>query len=222
MPSPNTSCGRNDYDMKPGLFITLEGIEGVGKSTHADVIRTALERAGRRVCQTREPGGTAAGEAIRSLLLHGRELAINETTELLLIFAARAQHLDEVIRPALARGEIVLCDRFTDATYAYQGGGRGIPRAHIAELENYVQGELRPDHTLLFDAPVATGLERAGGRGEADRFEAETARFFEQVRRAYLDLAAAEPGRIHVIDADRPLQQVQDAVLEALRGWSLC
>jgi len=208
--------------MKSGLFITLEGIEGVGKSTHAGFIRDALERAGRRVCQTREPGGTALGEDIRSLLLHGRELAISDNTELLLIFAARAQHLEEVIRPALARGEIVLCDRFTDATYAYQGGGRGIPAEHIAELENFVQGELRPDHTLLFDAPVATGLERAGGRGATDRFEAETAQFFELVRRAYLDLAANQPGRIHIIDAARPLQQVQEAVLAVLMAWSLC
>jgi dTMP kinase len=205
-----------------GLFITLEGIEGVGKSTHAGFIRTALEQAGRRVCQTREPGGTALGEEIRSLLLHGRELAINDKTELLLIFAARAQHLEEVIRPALARGEVVLCDRFTDATYAYQGGGRGIPRDHIAELESYVQGDQRPDHTLLFDAPVATGLERAGGRSAADRFEAEAVQFFEQVRRAYLDLAADQPGRIHVIDAGQSLQQVQDAVMAALKAWSLC
>jgi dTMP kinase len=208
--------------MKSGLFITVEGIEGVGKSTHARFIRDALQRTGRRVCQTREPGGTALGEEIRSLLLHGRELAISDNAELLLIFAARAQHLEEVIRPALARGEIVLCDRFTDATYAYQGGGRGIPAAHIAELENFVQGELRPDHTLLFDAPVATGLERAGGRGTADRFEAETAQFFELVRRAYLDLAANQPVRIHLIDAARPLQQVQESVMAALKAWSLC
>jgi dTMP kinase len=208
--------------MKSGLFITLEGIEGVGKSTHAGFIRAALEQAGHHVCQTREPGGTALGEEIRSLLLHGRELAISDNTELLLIFAARAQHLEEIIRPALARGEVVLCDRFTDATYAYQGGGRGISAEHIAELENFVQGDLRPDHTLLFDAPVATGLERAGGRGASDRFEAETAQFFELVRRAYLDLASDQPERIRVIDAAQPLLQVQEDVMAALKEWALC
>ena len=208
--------------MTSGLFITLEGIEGVGKSTHAGYIRGLLEQSGRRVCQTREPGGTALGEALRNVLLHQDGLHINDSAELLLIFAARAQHLDEVIRPALARGEVVLCDRFTDATYAYQGGGRGIPAAHIAELETFVQGELRPDHTLLLDAPVTTGLQRANGRGTSDRFESEAVAFFEQVRRAYLDLARAQPGRVRVIDAARALEEVQADVRGALQEWGLC
>jgi len=208
--------------MKPGIFITLEGIEGVGKSTQAEFISSLLEEAGHTVCRTREPGGTAAGEAIRGLLLDGHDLALADSTELLLIFAARAQHLDEVIRPALGRGEVVLCDRFTDATYAYQGGGRGIPHARIAELETWVQDGLRPQVTLLFDAPVATGLARAGRRGAADRFENETVPFFERVRAAYLDLAAAEPGRFRVIDAEQSLQQVQDAVRNILKELALC
>jgi len=206
----------------PGVFITLEGIEGVGKSTLADFIGAQLQEGGHTVCRTREPGGTRAGEAIRAILLEGHDLAITDETELLLIFAARAQHLDEVIRPALARGEVVLCDRFTDATYAYQGGGRGIPHTRIAELETRVQDGLRPRYTLLFDAPVATGLARAGRRGAADRFETETTHFFERVRAAYLGLAAAEPDRFRVIDADQPLQQVQDATRNILEELALC
>lgn len=208
--------------MEQGIFITLEGIEGVGKSTIADFLRAHLEAAGRSVCQTREPGGTAAGEAIRAILLEGHDLALTDSTELMLIFAARAQHLEQIIRPALARGEIVLCDRFTDATYAYQGGGRGIPRERIAALESWVQDGLRPGHTLLFDAPVATGLARAGRRSDADRIEAEAAHFFERVRAAYLALAAAEPERVHVIDADQSLERVQQAVLEQMQALALC
>lgn len=209
--------------MKQGIFITLEGIEGVGKTTHADFIRGVLEQAGHAVCQTREPGGTSLGETIRTLLLDGGDMAIGDTAELLLIFAARSQHLEEVIRPALVRGEIVLCDRFTDATYAYQGGGRGIPRERIAALEAYVQNGLRPDHTLLFDAPVATGLARAGRRhGEADRFENEAVHFFERVREVYLDLAATEPARVHRINADQSLAAVQEEVLALLKELSLC
>jgi dTMP kinase len=209
--------------MKSGLFITLEGIEGVGKTTHADFIRGMLEQAGHVVRQTREPGGTNLGEAIRTLLLDGGDTAIGDTAELLLIFAARAQHLEEIIRPALARGEIVLCDRFTDATYAYQGGGRGIARERIAALEAYVQNGLRPDHTLLFDAPVATGLARADRRhGKADRFENEATHFFDRVRQAYLELAEAEPCRVHPINADQPLAQVQEEVRVLLKELSLC
>jgi len=205
-----------------GLFITLEGIEGVGKSTQAGFIRQELEKTGHTVVATREPGGTKAGEAIRSILLEGRELAIDDITELMLIFAARAQHLQEVIRPALARGEIVLCDRFTDATYAYQGGGRGLPRERIAVLEDYVQEDLKPDHTFLFDAPVETGLSRANRRSRADRFEAETVHFFEQVRGAYLALAREYPDRIHVIDAVPEEAQVQASLQILLRRLGLC
>lgn len=208
--------------MTTGLFITLEGIEGVGKSTQAGFIRQLLEKAGHTVVATREPGGTETGEAIRSILLEGRALAIDDITELMLIFSARAQHLQEVIRPALARGELVLCDRFTDATYAYQGGGRGVPRERIAVLEEYVQGGLKPDYTFLFDAPVEVGLSRANHRSRADRFEAETERFFEQVRRAYLELAQAEPDRIHVIDAEPAEEQVRKSLQALLRRLELC
>lgn len=205
-----------------GVFITLEGIEGVGKSTQAGFIRQRLEKAGHTVVATREPGGTKVGEAVRSILLDSKDLAIDDTTELMLIFSARAQHLQEVIRPALDRGEIVLCDRFTDATYAYQGGGRGMPQARIAILEEYVQKGLKPDFTFLFDAPVETGLSRANHRSTADRFESETGRFFEKVRRAYLDLAEAEPERIHIIDAEPAEEQVRESLQALLRRLELC
>ncbi len=192
-----------------GKFITVEGGEGAGKSTNLALIRELLCAARKEVVMTREPGGTPLGEQIRSLLLDARQTAMAVDTELLLMFAARAQHLAEVITPALAQGKYVVCDRFTDATYAYQGGGRGVPQTRIAQLEEWVQGELRPDLTILLDLPVAQGLERAGNRSAPDRFEREKAEFFEKVRACYLTQAAQHPQRYRIIDAGRPLDEVQ-------------
>lgn len=194
--------------MNRGLFITLEGGEGAGKSTSMAFVREFLELAGHDVVVTREPGGTPLGEEIRKILLHGRD-AMAIDTELLLMFAARAEHLEHVIRPALARGACVICDRFTDATYAYQGGGRGVDDSRIRVLEDWVQHGLRPDLTLLLDIPVTEGLERAGNRSAPDRFEREQQEFFERVRQRYLLAAAREPERIRVIDAAQPIASVQ-------------
>lgn len=185
----------------PGRFITLEGIEGAGKSTQVPAVAAALEARGLPVLLTREPGGSAVAERIRALLLDPACTGMAEDTELLLMFAARAEHLARRIRPALDAGTWVVCDRFTDATYAYQGGGRGLDPVRIATLETFVQGALRPDLTLLFDLPVPAGLARAGRRSAPDRFEAEAEAFFERVRAAYLERARAEPGRVHLIDA---------------------
>lgn len=173
-----------------GLFVTLEGPEGAGKSTNRDYLAERLRERGIEVQLTREPGGTPLAERIRELLLAPSDEPMAADTELLLMFAARAQHIAGVIRPALARGAVVLCDRFTDATYAYQGGGRGLPEARIAALESFVQGGLRPDLTLVFDLPVEIGLARAAARGRLDRFEQEDRRFFEAVRQTYLQRAA--------------------------------
>lgn len=209
--------------MQPrGRFITLEGSEGVGKSTNLDRVAHWLSSRGVEVVCTREPGGTPRAEAIRELLLApdcGEALCVD--AELLLIFAARAQHVAQCIRPALARGAWVLCDRFTDATFAYQGGGRGIPPERIAELERFVLGGLEPDLTLLLDMPVAAAQQRLQGRlaasgGERDRFERERGAFFEAVRQAYLARAAAAPGRIAVIDAAAPLATVQARLADCL------
>ena len=200
-----------------GKFITVEGSEGVGKSSNLAYIEDYLSNAGINVVRTREPGGTPLGESIRELLLDARQTAMCDDTELLLMFAARAQHLAEVIRPALAAGHWVLCDRFTDATYAYQGGGRSMPMERIRALEDWVQGELRPDHTLLLDMPVRAGLERAGNRSQPDRFEQEQHAFFERVRETYLARAQAEPGRIHVIDASPALDKVQAQIATVLQ-----
>lgn len=194
--------------MNRGLFITLEGGEGAGKSTSLTFVREFLEQAGKRALVTREPGGTPLGEKIRELLLHGRD-DMHLDTELLLMFAARAEHLARVIRPALAEGMCVVCDRFTDATYAYQGGGRGVSSARIRVLEDWVQQGLRPDLTLLLDIPVEQGLVRAGQRGAPDRFEREKIDFFERVRNRYLAAAAAEPQRMRVIDAGHDIPAVQ-------------
>lgn len=194
--------------MTRGQFITFEGTEGVGKSTQLVTARKALEAAGKTVLVTREPGGTPMAEAIRELLLSPRDEPVNHLTELLLMFAARAQHLYTHILPALEQGSWVLCDRFTDATYAYQGGGRGVPEEHIAVLERLVQGELRPDHIFLLDAPVDVGMARARARGEPDRFEQEKAAFFQRIRDCYLDRAKQQPSRYHVIDAAQPLDDV--------------
>ena len=206
--------------MTAGKFITLEGIEGVGKTTHLAFIADRLQQQGHTVILTREPGGTRVGEAIREILLHGKDMQIDSMAELLLMFAARAQHLQEVVRPALAKGQYVLCDRFTDATYAYQGGGRGLSMADIGVLETLVQQQLQPNVTLLFDASVQTGLSRAKKRGEPDRFEAETVSFFERVRQTYLDRAREQPQRFRIIDAEQTLVAVEQqiaAILETLR-----
>ncbi len=199
-----------------GRFITLEGIEGAGKSGNLTFIRERLEAAGIAVEQTREPGGTPLGEEVRELLLAHRHTRMHADTELLLMFAARAQHLRQRILPALAQGRWVLSDRFTDATYAYQGGGRGISVSHIEALEDWVQGAVRPDLTILLDLPVQVGLARAGARSAPDRFESETLAFFERVRAGYLARAAHDPARFRVVDAAQPLQAVQAQIVEAL------
>lgn len=196
-----------------GFFLTVEGCEGAGKTTVIDFICQWLQARGLAFEQTREPGGTALAEQIRALLL-AEPMAV--TTELLLVFAARAQHLHERIQPALAQGKVVLSDRFTDATYAYQGGGRGIDATRIAVLEQLVQGTCRPDLTLLLDIEPALGLARARGRGEAmDRIEQEDISFFQRVRSAYLDRARQFPEQYRVIDASQPLAAVQ-ARIEAV------
>lgn len=202
--------------MSAGFFITLEGPEGAGKTTNRTFIAEHLEQQGHQVVLTREPGGTELAEKIRELLLaeHSEPVAVD--TELLLMFAARAQHIQQLIRPALAAGKIVLCDRFTDATYAYQGGGRGIDEQRIAVLENFVQGDLRPDLTLLFDLPVNEGMARAKQRGRLDRFEQERQTFFEAVRQNYLARAEAEPMRFRVIAAQHALAQVQEQLIPVL------
>ncbi|RTR06014.1 dTMP kinase [Halomonas nitroreducens] len=198
-----------------GRFITLEGGEGVGKSTNLAWVADHLMDRGLEVVRTREPGGTPRAEAIRQLLLDpADDEPLDVDAELLLVFAARAQHLARVVCPALARGAWVVCDRFTDATFAYQGGGRGIPARRIAELESFVQQGLQPDLTLLLDMPMEAAQRRLEGRlgrdgGARDRFERERGEFFQAVRRAYLARAAEDPHRIAVVDADRPLGQVQ-------------
>ncbi|MFG0409642.1 dTMP kinase [Pseudomonas sp. NY5710] len=202
-----------------GLFITLEGPEGAGKSTNRDYLAARLREHGLDVVLTREPGGTPLAEKVRELLLAPSDEPMAADTELLLVFAARAQHLAQVIRPALARGAVVLCDRFTDATYAYQGGGRGLSVERIATLEQFVQGDLRPQLTLVFDLPVEVGLARAAARGRLDRFEQEGQAFFQAVRQAYLQRARREPQRYSLLDAAQPLAAVQraiDALLPAI------
>jgi dTMP kinase len=203
--------------MTRGKFITLEGGEGVGKTTNLAFIKDYLQQHNLPVVVTREPGGTALAEKIRHLLLDKDSEAVSEQAELLLIFAARAQHIKHVIEPALAQGEWVLCDRFTDATYAYQGGGRNMKISTIEWLENLVQGDLMPDLTVLLDAPVETGMERARERGAFDRFESEKISFFEQVRRAYLLQAERHPERIKLIKANQSLADVQRALIDIIR-----
>jgi dTMP kinase len=196
---------------KRGAFISLEGVEGVGKSTNLAFVTTALQAAGIKTVVTREPGGTPLGERIREWILHGDHGRLSADVETLLMFAARAQHLDAVIRPALAAGRWVVCDRFTDATVAYQGGGRGVAKSFIDHLRVDVQRGLEPDLTLLLDAPVEVGTERIVARTK-DHFEREQQPFFQRVRDAYLELAAREPHRIAVIDAAQSLEQVQRAI----------
>jgi dTMP kinase len=202
--------------MKSGRFITVEGIEGAGKSTNLDFVQGLLEQAGKTVVRTREPGGTSLGEEVRALLLAHRQEGMDETAELLLMFGARAEHIARRIRPAVERGDWVLCDRFTDATYAYQGGGRGLSRDRIRQLESLVQSNLRPHLTLLLDLPVAAGLERAGSRSAPDRFERETYGFFARVRAEYLRIARDESERVKVVDASLPLQAVQDRIRQVV------
>lgn len=204
--------------MKAGTFITIEGGEGAGKTTMLDRMAVWLTDHGHSVVRTREPGGTELAEKLRQILLDKNTVGLSGQTELLLMFAARAQHLDELIRPALQRGETVLCDRFTDATWAYQGGGRGLPLDDIAVLERLVHGDLQPNLTVLLDLPVEQGLMRASHRGEADRFEEESAGFFERVRRAYLQRAEAAPQRFAVVDASGSEEAVWGHVEAVLKG----
>ena len=202
-----------------GKFITIEGTEGVGKTTNIQFIQNWLESKQLAHLCTREPGGTPLAEQIRELLLAPREELVCDTAELLLMFAGRAQHLNQVIEPALTEGAWVLCDRFTDATYAYQGAGRGMGTSLIAELELIVQGSLRPDLTLILDIPVELGLKRASERSDPDRFEQEKTEFFDLVRNGYLDIARKHPDRCVVIDASQPLELVQRELTIALEAF---
>jgi dTMP kinase len=195
-----------------GKFITLEGVDGAGKSTHLDALAASLRRRGKSVMVTREPGGTALGEKLREILL---AQPMHPDTETLLMFAARREHLAQVIVPALAAGRWVICDRFTDATYAYQGGGRGMAPDRIAALERWVHGELQPDLTLVFDVPAAVARQRlAASQSRPDRFEREDADFFERVRRAYLDRARADPRRVRILDGNRASEEVKKEIEE--------
>lgn len=203
--------------MMRGRFITLEGTEGGGKSTNARLVRELLESHGITVVQTREPGGTVISEAVRELILKVRKESFDPLAELLLVFGARAQHIAEVIEPALARGDWVLCERFTDATYAYQGAGRGIPAAQIEVLEQLVQDGLQPDLTLYLDVPVAVALERIKNR-RLDRFEREQEVFFERIRNCYL-ARAKRFRRFSTIDAARPLKQVQKDITRRVEAF---
>ena len=204
-----------------GRFISLEGVDGAGKSTHVAWLGEAIAALGHVVATTREPGGTPLGEKLRDLLLH---LPMAHDTEALLMFAARREHLGQVIEPALARGEWVVCDRFTDATYAYQGGGHGVPHVHIAALERIVHPQCQPDVTILFDVPVSVSrqrLERAQAAGrDLDKFEREREEFFHRVRDVYLERAAAEPQRFRVVDSSRPMADVRADLERFIAGLS--
>ena len=198
---------------KRGKFITLEGMDGAGKSTHIPNIITALKARGVEVVSTREPGGTRLGEQLRALLLHD---AMHPETETLLMFAARREHIANVIEPALKRGAYVLSDRFTDATYAYQCGAKGVASSKIKQLEKWVQGSLQPDLTLLFDVPVEISMERLTTAREPDKFEREDAKFFDKLRQAYLTRAKENPARFRVIDANQTLDKVKAEVNKML------
>ena len=217
-----------------GRFLTLEGIEGAGKSTVAAALATAMRARGITVVATREPGGTPLAERLREVVLQRGAETLSRQAETLLMFAARAVHVDNLIRPALARGEWVICDRYTDATRAYQGGGRGVATAFIETLSRETVGGLTPDLTLLLDLPVETGLQRAHARRRAkgategeggehgdlpDRFEAEAVVFFERVRESYLAIAAAEPMRVRILEATLPPAALLDAAMDALQPW---
>lgn len=200
-----------------GRFITFEGIDGAGKSTQIDAVAAALRTRGLPVVITREPGGTPIGEALRELILNQPMTAETET---LLLFAARAEHLARVIRPALSAGQWLLCDRFTDATYAYQAGGRGVAEERIADLEHWVHADLRPDLTLLFDVPSEVAADRLAQARAADRFEAEEVSFFEAVRRVYLERAAREPARFVVLDGTRTPEALRVQLSELMQQWN--
>lgn len=199
-----------------GKFITLEGIEGVGKTSNLRYIKELLEASGHDCVVTREPGGTNLGEALRGLLLSHSDDNMSADSELLMMFAARAEHLAKVILPALENGQTVLCDRFTEATYAYQGGGRQLDVDKISKLEDWVQSELRPDLTIILDAPVEVGRARAGSRSEPDRIEKEQDDFFQRVRSAYIEMADHYPHRICLVDASKELVAVQQQIQEQL------
>jgi dTMP kinase len=199
-----------------GVLITFEGVEGGGKTTNIQLIAKLLKKAGKQTVLTREPGGTEVGEAIRDILLSTQLPTMHQDTELLLMFAARAEHLQQKILPALAEGKWVLCDRFTDASYAYQGGGRGIITERIAILEQWVQAEFRPQHTFLFDLDAETGLGRVKRRGETDRFEQEDIDFFNRIRAKYLEMAKQYSERYHIIQAQHELPHVQKQVTNVL------
>ncbi len=198
-----------------GKFITLEGMDGAGKSTHISYIIDCLTRAGHQVLSTREPGGTPLGEKLREILLHD---AMHVDTETLLMFAARAEHLQQLIIPALQAGTWVLSDRFTDATFAYQSGAKGLSADKVLQLENWVQGQLHPDLTLLFDVPVEISVARLSQARAPDKFERESADFFTRIRNAYLARAKAQPHRIKIIDSNQPIEQVQQQVFQILQG----
>jgi len=198
-----------------GRFITLEGIDGAGKSTHLSFIADLLTRRGVSVRVTREPGGTRLGEKLRELLLDP-EQTVHPDTETLLLFAARQEHLHSVIRPALAAGQCVVCDRFTDATFAYQGWGRGIPLTKLETLESWVQGQLQPDLTLYFDVPIEVARERIEATRTRDRFEQEQQAFFDRVRNGYLDRAARHPHRIRILNSERALVDIQKELEDIL------
>lgn len=203
----------NPVTLPRGKFITLEGVDGAGKSTHLDFVADWLRRRGYEVVVTREPGGTLLGEALRRLLLHDE---MDPDTELLLMFAARQAHLNQLILPSLARGAWVVSDRFTDASYAYQCGGRGLEEARVAALEAWVQQGLQPDLTLVFDVNAEIAAARRGAARAADRFELEADDFFERVRAAYLTRAAADPRRMRVVDASPGIAQIQQSLIPAL------
>lgn len=204
--------------MNKGFFISLEGGEGAGKSTQNKRIVEWLAGQGKTVIQAREPGGTVVSEQIRQVLLDTRNAGLNPTAELLLMFAARSQLVQEVILPALEAGSVIVCDRFADASYAYQGGGRQLGVKTVEVVEQLVLKDLQPDLTLLFDVPVELGMTRVAGRGEADRFEVESIRFFERVRNTYLARAEADPRRFRVIDASKNEEQVWQQVESVLRA----
>ena len=206
--------------MQQGVFITLEGVEGAGKSTLMAYAAEYFAEKSREVIQTREPGGTKTGEQIREILLDSANVGVSDDTELLLMFAARMQHIDELIKPALASGKIVICDRFTDASYAYQGAGRGLDISRIQKLEDWVQQGLKPHLTLLFDLDVETGLRRANQRSEADRFEQEEISFFERIRACYLHRAENEPERFRIVDASQSFENVKQQIQTILEKYS--
>ena len=203
--------------VKQGLFITFEGVEGAGKTTNIAYIAEKIQQAGHQILLTREPGGTTIGEVIREILISKDLPEMHHDTELLLMFAARAEHIQRKIIPAIKQGKWVLCDRFTDATYAYQGAGRGIEKQQISTLENLVQGSLRPDYTFLFDLDADVGLARAQSRGETDRFEQQHIDFFNRVRDQYLKMAKADQARYRIVNAQHDLATVQQQINEILK-----